>query len=235
MALATAAKNIVLLGDPQQLPQVSQGRHPKGCALSALEHVLDGRQTVPPEEGVFLDLTYRLHPEIAEFCSELMYEGRLSSAPGRELQRIVGDADRLGGVGVRWMPVEHGGNSQSSVEDADGAENSLAAENVLVVTPFNAQVRCLETRLPQGTRIGTVDKFQGQEAQAVFFSLACSSGAEIPSGLEFLLSRNRLNVAISRARCLAFVVASPALLEIDCTTVSQTRLVNAICVAAEKR
>jgi len=246
MALGTAARNIVLLGDPQQLPQVAQAAHPPGSSLSALEHVLAGRQTIPREEGVFLDQTWRLHPDLSAYVSELMYEGRLRSAPGRERQRMIADG-ALGGSGIRWIPVEHEGNSQSSVQEAaaiaamlralegaryidcDGQAHALTLEDVLVVTPFNAQVKCLEQRLPAGARIGTVDKFQGQEAQAVFFSLATSSGAEIPRSLEFLLSRNRLNVAVSRARCLAVVVGSPGLLEIDCGTIEQMRLVNAVC------
>jgi uncharacterized protein len=253
LALGTAAKNIVLLGDPQQLPQVSQGAHPKGSSLSALEHLLAGDQTIPPERGVFLDRTWRLHPAITEFCSELMYDGRLESVGGLENQRIVratGDGAELEGSGIRWVPVEHEGRSQSSVEEADriaemvrgldgasyidakGAEHPLKREDVMVVTPFNAQLKCLEARLPEGVRAGTVDKFQGQEAEVVFFSLATSSGAEVPRGLEFLLSRNRLNVAVSRARCVAAVVASPGLLDIDCATVAQMRLVNAVCAVA---
>ncbi len=250
MALGTAARNIVLLGDPQQLPQVAQAAHPPGSSLSALEHVLAGRQTIPREEGVFLDQTWRLHPDLSAYVSELMYEGRLRSAPGRERQRMIADGV-LGGSGIRWVPIEHEGNSQSSVEEAaaiaamlrrlegtryvdcEGEEHALTLEDVLVVTPFNAQVKCLAQRLPAGARIGTVDKFQGQEAQAVFFSLATSSGAEIPRSLEFLMSRNRLNVAVSRARCLAVVVGSPGLLEIDCRTIEQMRLVNAVCRVAE--
>jgi uncharacterized protein len=251
LALGTAAKNVVLLGDPQQLPQVTQAAHPPGSALSALEHVLDERQTIPAEEGVFLEQTWRMHPDVTAYCSELMYEGRLSSAPGRDLQRIEGQGP-LVGTGIRWMPVAHEANSQSSREEAqaiaeilrsvegasyidhEGVGHDLVPDQIMVVTPYNAQVRCFQEHLPADVRIGTVDKFQGQEAQLVFFSLATSSGAEIPRSLEFLLSRNRLNVAVSRARCVAVVVASPALLEIDCTSVEQMRLVNALCRVAER-
>jgi predicted RecB family nuclease len=251
LALGTAAHNLILLGDPQQLPQVTQAAHPPGSALSALEHVLGDRQTIPPEDGVFLEETWRMHPDVTAYVSELMYEGRLRSAPGRELQRIVCEG-LLGGTGIRWLPTEHEGNSQSSQEEAraivdlidsvesarfvdcDGTEHDLRREDIMVVTPYNAQVRCLERALPAGVRIGTVDKFQGQEAQLVFFSLATSSAAEIPRSLEFLLSRNRLNVAVSRARCVAAVVASPALLEIDCTSIEQMRLINALCRVVER-
>ena len=250
LALATSARNVVLLGDPQQLAQVSQGRHPEGSAASILEHLLGAAQTIPPDRGVFLGRTWRMHPDVCEFVSELMYDGRLFAAPGRGRQRILGGGS-LGGTGLRWLPVEHEGNGQSSIEEAeriaaalrelegasyvdcDGEELPLRQEDVLVVTPFNAQVKCLAAKLPAGTRIGTVDKFQGQEAQLVFFSMASSSGADVPRGLEFLFSRNRLNVAISRARCVAVLVSSPQLLDISCRSVEQMRLVNAVCRVAE--
>jgi uncharacterized protein len=149
---------------------------------------------------------------------------------------------------LRWLPVEHEGHSQSSPEeadriaeaiepllagatyaDSDGVEHPLAPEDILVLAPYNAQVRCLQERLPTGVRVGTVDKFQGQQAQVAFFSMATSSGEEIPRNVEFLFSRNRLNVAISRARCLAVLVCSPRLLDIHATSIEQMRLVNALC------
>ena len=247
LALATAARNVVLLGDPQQLPQVSQGAHPEGSSLSVLEHLLGERQTVDPEHGVFLDRTWRLHPRIAAFVSELMYDGRLGSAEGRERQRIEAGGE-LSGAGLRWLAVEHEGRSQSSPEEAEaiaaaiepllagatytdpeGAAHPLRPEDILVLTPYNAQVGCLQDHLPDGVRVGTVDKFQGQEAQIAFFSMATSSGDQIPRNVEFLFSRNRLNVAISRARCLAVLVCSPRLLDIHAKSIEQMRLVNALC------
>ncbi len=180
-----------------------------------------------------------------------MYDGRLRSAPGRERQRVDAGGG-LTGTGLRWLPVEHDGRSQSSPEeadriataiepllsgatytDSDGATHPLQPEDILVLTPYNAQVRCLQDRLPAGVRIGTVDKFQGQQAQVAFFSMATSSGDQIPRNVEFLFSRNRLNVAISRARCLAVLVCSPRLLDIHATSVEQIRLVNALCRFAE--
>jgi predicted RecB family nuclease len=247
LALSTAARNVVLLGDPQQLPQVAQAAHPEGSSLSVLEHLLGEVQTVDPAHGVFLEETYRLHPDVCEFVSELMYDGRLRSAPGRDRQRIDAEGD-LSGTGLRWLPVEHEGRSQSSEEEADriakaiepllsgatytdaeGKEKPLEPNDILVVTPYNAQVKCLQDRLPPNIRIGTVDKFQGQEANVVFFSMATSSGDQIPRNVEFLFSRNRLNVAISRARCLAILVASPKLLDIKASSIEQMRLVNALC------
>ena len=251
LALATSAHNVVLLGDPQQLPQVAQAAHPEGSSLSVLEHLLGESQTVDAAHGVFLEETYRLHPDVCEFVSDLMYDGRLRSAPGRERQRVDASAD-LSGTGLRWLPVEHEGHAQSSPEevdriaeaiapllsgstyiDSDGGEHPLAPEDILVLAPYNAQVRCLQERLPTGVRVGTVDKFQGQQAQIAFFSMATSSGEEIPRNVEFLFSRNRLNVAISRARCLAVLVCSPRLLDIHATSIEQMRLVNALCRFAE--
>jgi len=252
LALATAARNVVLLGDPQQLPQVAQGAHPEGTSLSVLEHLLREAQTVEATHGVFLEQTYRLHPDVCRFVSDLMYDGRLGPAPGRERQLVEATGD-LAGTGLRWLPVEHAGRSQSSPEeaeriataiepllngttyrDAEGDEHALAPDDILVLTPYNAQVRCLQDRLPAGIRIGTVDKFQGQQAQVAFFSMATSSGQEIPRNVEFLFSRNRLNVAISRARCLAVLVCNPRLLDIHATSIEQMRLVNALCAFAEQ-
>ena len=251
LALSTSAREVVLLGDPQQLPQVSQGTHPSGASASVLEHLLGDHQTIPPDQGIFLPHTHRMHPEVTKLVSELMYEGRLDSVAGCAAQAVTANGE-LSGVGIRWLPVEHTANAQSSIEEAEriataidglldggtytdskGAEHELTDPDILVVTPYNAQVACLRSRLPGGVKVGTVDKFQGQQAQVVFFSMATSSPAELPRNLEFLFSRNRLNVAISRARCIACVVASPELLDTECRTIEQMRLVNALCRVAE--
>ncbi len=250
LAMGTAARNLVLLGDPQQLPQVTQGAHPPGTAASVLEHLLGDHATVPPDRGLFLDRTWRMHPDVCAFVSEVIYEGRLESNEGCATQEIDGES-HLAGTGVRWIPVEHDGRAQESPEEAaairdaidelvgdtftnaDGESRSLKRADFMVVTPYNAQVRCLADALPPEVRIGTVDKFQGQEAPVVFFSMATSSGDEMPRNLAFLFSRNRLNVAISRARCLAILVCSPALLEIRCRSVKEMQLVNALCRLTE--
>lgn len=248
LAMGTAAKNIVLLGDPQQLAQVSQARHPDGSGVSILEHLLGSEETIPAGQGVFLDNTWRMHPDVTAFISELMYEGRLHSAPDRERQRI-NSGGKLDGTGLRWIPVEHQNRAQRCPEEAEvidkllrvlldrGAtytdfeelEHPLGIEDILVVSPYNAQVRCLTETLPEGARVGTVDKFQGQEAQVVIFSMATSSGEDIPRNIEFLFSRNRLNVAMSRARCLAILVASPRLREVEARSIEQMKLINALC------
>jgi len=252
LAMGTAAENVVLLGDPQQLAQVSQARHPGGSGVSILEHLLGSEQTVPADRGVFLENTWRMRPDVTSFISELMYEERLQSAPGRELQNVESRGE-ISGTGLRWLPVEHHGRSQRCPEEAEvidgifreltggdatytdfeGNDHKLGTDDVLVVSPYNAQVRCLTEKLPEGARVGTVDKFQGQEAQVVIFSMATSSGEDIPRNIEFLFSRNRLNVAMSRARCLAVLVASPKLLEVEARSIEQMQLINALCRFAE--
>jgi uncharacterized protein len=249
LAMATAARRVVLLGDPCQLAHVSQGAHPPGASRSVLEHLLDGRATVPPERGVFLERTWRLHPNICRFVSEAVYEGRLVSEGSCAGQTIRGPDGPS--AGVRFMRVPHRGNTRSSPEEAaaiataidelagaeytqaDGRTRALAAEDIMVVAPYNAQVRCLREALPDEVRVGTVDKFQGQEAPVVFFSMATSSGEDVPRNLAFLLSLNRLNVAVSRARAQAIVVASPQLLDVRCRSLSDMRLASALCLLAE--
>jgi predicted RecB family nuclease len=246
LAMATAAHNVVLLGDPQQLPHVSQGVHPGGSGRSVLEHLLDGASTVAPARGLFLARSWRMHPKVCEFVSELSYDGRLQSAPERERQAIASTG--LAGSGLRYLPVEHEGNAQRSVEEAeaiaanvrtllsdgtftdvDGRVRPLTPADILVVSPYNLQVRCLAALLPAAVEVGTVHKFQGREAPVVFFSMASSRGDDVPRGLEFLFSRNSVNVAVSRAKALAILVANPRLLDVRCHTLDQMRLVNGVC------
>jgi uncharacterized protein len=245
LAMGTAARNVVLLGDPLQLAQVSQGTHPEGTGASVLEHLLGEEPTIPESRGVFLEHSWRMHPDVCAFVSEVVYAGRLDSA---EQCRRQGTAF---GTGIRFLPVEHVGNRRESSEeveavareigrmlggnytDSKGVTRALRPDDFMVVTPYNAQVRALLAGLPEKVRVGTVDKFQGQEAPVVFFSMATSSGEDVPRNLEFLFSRNRLNVAVSRARCLAILVCSPRLLEARARTVDQMLLVNALCRLVE--
>ena len=247
LAASQAARSLVLLGDPQQLEQPIQGSHPEGADVSALEHLLEGHETISDERGLFLSETWRLHPTICEFTSELFYEGRLGARPGREIQRLVGPTP-FTGAGLWFAPVEHAGNQSSSPEevarvadlyasllagdatwvDPDGVEAPLSPADVLVVAPYNAQVGALSERLPEA-RVGTVDKFQGQEAPVVIYSMATSAPEDAPRGMEFLYSLHRLNVATSRARCVCILVGSPRLLEPECRTPHQMRLANALC------
>ncbi len=247
LAVSQAAESIVLLGGPRQLEQPIQGSHPDGVGVSALDHILGPHATVPPDRGLFLEETWRLHPLICAFNSELFYDDRLKSRPGLEHQEIR-SSGRLKGSGLRYLPVEHRGNQSSSPEEADairdlvseilelgttwvdrnGVESFIVLGDILIIAPYNAQVFQLQERIP-GARIGTVDKFQGQEAPIVIYSMSISSHSDAPRGMEFLYSANRLNVATSRAKCICIVVASPRLFEAECRTPRQMQLANAFC------
>ena len=250
IAMSTAAKNVLLLGDPMQLAQVAQGQHPAGAGASVLTHLLGDRATVLPSRGVFLPHSYRMHENVCRFVSALAYDGRLHADPSCAHRRI--DAGTIAGAGLRYLPVAHEGNVQSSIEEADaiadalddllvagtvtderGASVALTERHVLVVTPYNAQVRRIRGVLTRrgfpNVRVGTVDKFQGQEAPVVFFSMASSRGDEVPRGVDFLFDRHRLNVAISRAQALAVLVCSPALLETQATTIAHLGTIGALC------
>ena len=229
----------MLLGDPNQLPQVSQGTHPEGAGASALEHLVGDARTIAPDRGLLLGTTYRLHPDVNAFISEAFYEGRLETAAGTERQR-VDDGLPVGGTGIRHVPIEHDSASNRSPDeaawiaeavaglvgrawtDARGEERVLTADDVLVVAPYNAQVaeidRAVKARLGRHANVGTVDKFQGREAPVAVYSMTTSSPGDAPRDLEFLYSGNRLNVAVSRARGLAVVLANPELLNVACHT-----------------
>ena len=240
LAVGTAARALVLLGDPNQLPQVAQGSHPEDSGLSVLEHLLGEHETVPPDRGLFLGQTWRLRPELCAFTSSAYYEGRLGYAPEAARRSLAM------GNGPVWVPVEHEGHGQSSPEEAaaiaaavsdllgtpftdtDGATRPLVETDILVVAPYNAQVRTLRAHLPEAVPVGTVDKFQGQQAPVVFVSMASSSSEEAPRGIGFAFSSHRFNVATSRAQCRAVLVCSPALLDADCATIDQMRLVSAV-------
>ncbi len=246
LAVSQAAKSIVLLGDPQQLEQPIQGTHPPGVAVSALQHILGDNQTMPADSGLFLPETWRLAPAICQFTSELFYDNRLASRDGLEHQQITGSS-LFSGSGLWFFPVIHEGNQNSCEEEADavaqivqdllssgswidqtGESKKLRLDDILIVAPYNAQVFKIAERIPKG-RIGTVDKFQGQEAPVVIYSMATSSPEDAPRGMEFLYSLNRFNVATSRARCACILVASPRLFEPDCKTPHQMKLANALC------
>ncbi|HUG36894.1 MAG TPA: TM0106 family RecB-like putative nuclease [Candidatus Limnocylindrales bacterium] len=245
LAMGTVASNVILLGDPLQLAQVSQGTHPQGTERSVLEHLLGTDVTIPPHMGLFLERTRRMHPDVCRFISEVVYESRLEGIPEMARQGTAF------GTGLRWRPVEHRGNASASTEEAavvaaeirrmmggewtdqEGTVQPLGPGDFVVVAPYNAQVRRLREALEGAglgaVPVGTVDKFQGREAPVVFYSMATSSAEDVPRTLEFLFSRNRLNVAVSRARCLAILVASPLLLESRARTIEQMRLINALC------
>jgi uncharacterized protein len=246
VAMGGATRSLVLLGDPCQLAQPSKGSHPPGAEASALGHVLAGATIIPPGRGLLLTTTWRLHPDLCHFTSEVMYEGLLEAHESCAAQTL--DAGPLlVGAGPRYWPTAHTGNRISCAEEAQavaeaateligrpwtdrtGQTRALTIDDILVVTPYNAQVARLRACLPAGARVGTVDKFQGQEAPIAFVSMATSTAEDQPRGTDFLFSLNRLNVAVSRARSLAVLVCNPDLLRIRCRTPEQMRLINAFC------
>jgi predicted RecB family nuclease len=256
MAVAPAGRSLVLLGDPQQLEQPLQGTHPPGAERSALGHVLGSDAVIAPTAGLFLETTWRLHPRVCAFTSEVFYEGQLRAEPSLGRQDLAGTAP-ADGVGLRWLPVEHEGDATESVAEAEaiarlvgglvsggarwtdrhGHERAVGLADIVIVAPYNAHVeRIARTLAAAGfpaARVGTVDRFQGQEAPISIYSMATSTAEEAPRGLAFLYSRNRLNVATSRAQCLALAVGSPALLRVRCRTPAQIRLANALCRLVE--
>jgi len=249
VALGRAARNIVLVGDPRQLPQVIQGSHPDPVNLSCLDWMLGAHATVPPDRGIFLPISRRMHPGVCEFISRQVYEGRLANHPDTARQCVSGTP--FPSAGAFWVPVPHEGNAQISAEEVaaiqaavrdlllgtwtekDGTIRPLRQSDIIVVAPYNVQVNALRAAMPDGIRVGTVDKFQGQEAPVCLVSMTASSADETPRGLDFLFSLNRINVAVSRAKGLALVFGAPRLREAKCETVEQMRLVNTLCALPE--
>ncbi|NUT91030.1 MAG: TM0106 family RecB-like putative nuclease [Saccharothrix sp.] len=242
LAVSTCARNLVLLGDPQQLPQVVQGTHPAGADASALGHLIGDADVIPPALGYFLDQTRRMHPDVCTPVSNLSYAGLLHAHPTAATRGI---ADLASGVYVH--EVDHRHNTTSSPEEAKAVvrivqtlmgrmwtdthnARPITDSDILVVAPYNMQVRLVRRELEKHgypeVRVGTVDKFQGQEAPVVITTMTSSAAVDLPRGLDFLLSRNRINVALSRAQAAAVVVASPRLVEADIRGVDQLRLVS---------
>jgi uncharacterized protein len=246
LAASRAAKNLILLGDPQQLEQPQKGSHPEGSDVAALTYLLEGKPTMPDGKGLFLGVTRRMHPNIAKFTSEIFYEGKLKSLPGLEHQ-VVSGSTPYDGAGLFYEPVIHSGNQNSAPEEVEvisgivsgllstgrwtntkSETRPLTKEDILIVAPYNAQVAALIEKMP-GLQIGTVDKFQGKEAPVVIYSMTSSSVQDAPRGMSFLFSPNRLNVATSRAKSVCILVASPLLLEPPCNTIDQMKWANALC------
>jgi len=249
-----AARNVVLLGDPRQLPQVVQGFHPFGASASILEHLLGAGDTVAIDRGIFLDRSFRMEPRIARFVSETSYENRLGSGDNTTGNRV--DSPGLCGGGLVFLPVTHSGNGRYSIEEAErivaeiaqlvrgtftrdhNPARTLSPHDILVVAPYNLQRQRIRQRLDAAglhrVAVGTVDKFQGQQAPVVFYSMATSSDDDLPRDMGFLFDRNRFNVAISRAQCMSILVCSPRLLDTRCRIPEQMLLVNLLCGFVER-
>jgi len=255
--MCQSTRNLVLIGDQMQLGQPTQGVHPGESGQSLLEYLLRDHAVVPDDLGIFLDQTWRMHPDVCRFISQMVYEGNLKSHP-KTAHRIIKNSEQDGHLedrraGILFSAVEHAGNTQASDEEVEriavltrellecqhtGEDQSvlgtLQIEDILYVAPYNMQVRKLRDRLPAGARVGSVDKFQGQEAPVVIISMCCSAGEYGGRGLEFILNKNRLNVAVSRAKSLAIIVADPAIAHSSVNSAGQMECVNLFCRLLEE-
>lgn len=257
LVMARCARGILLVGDQQQLAQPSQADHPGESGRSCLEYLMQDKAVVPADRGVFLATSWRMEPSLTSMVSALFYNGRLKASPANAINRIEwrepftgSDGGVVPSQGLVFEAVEHTGCSVSSEEEIEriarlvesllgssyrhassGAERSgvLTPIDILVTAPYNVQVNRLQQRLGNRARVGTVDRFQGQEAPVAIHSLTASDGDAAPRGLGFLLQPNRLNVAISRARCLSIVVGSPGLVTGIANTVEEAEQINRLC------
>ena len=253
LACCYATKNLVLLGDPQQLRQPIQGVHPDGIDVSALEHIFQDQKTIGEDQGIFLGTTWRMHPKICSFNSDLYYDSKLFPEPSLERQRIIGNTP-FAGAGLFYHPVEHSGNSNYSSQEVEavvhifnnltkgdvewinaaGEKFIVEPKHIRIITPYNRQRQEITNQLRGFEEVGTVDKFQGQEAPIIIYSMVTSSAADAPRGMDFLYNPNRFNVAVSRARAVVILVGSPLLFEPECKTPDQMRLANGLCYFMEK-
>ncbi len=248
LAMSRSARNIVLLGDQMQLGQPIQGSHPGESGRSVLAYLLEDHAVIPPDHGIFLATSWRMHPSICDFVSTMVYDDRLQAEPSAALRvvKVPEGADQLCvEAGLYFVPVVHDGNSRSSEEEAETihalAQELLGREktdttgrvigaiewsDILFVAPFNVQVNLLQRVLGEQAQVGSVDRFQGQEAPIVFVSMCASSVDDSTRGIGFLFNKNRLNVAISRAQSLAMVVGNPSLARTEVKTLEQMAQVN---------
>jgi uncharacterized protein len=250
LASTGGTRAMLLLGDPLQLAQVAKAEHPGGSGASVLEHILGEHVTIPASEGVFISETRRMHPDVCEFISRQIYEGRLTANACCYQQTTDF------GTGLRWLPAFHVRRSTESLEEVDivldqitqmmgtpwtnqhGETSPLTPGDFMVVAPYNDQVNLIKSACHartdlRGVRVGTVDKFQGREAPVVFFTMTTSSAEDMPRGPEFLFSRNRLNVAVSRARCLAYLVCTEELLNSRAQDIDDMRLISTLSAFVE--
>lgn len=248
VGMSRSANNLILMGDQMQLSQPSQGTHPAESGLSILDYALGDTAIVDSEMGIFLGTSFRMHSKINQFISPAFYQGKLHTDPRNDMQELLQNnfpySLSLKTAGIQFIAVDHVGNQQASDEEAEkileisialmgrqyrdkeGNDYPITINDMLFLTPFNHQVNRLQSILGEYAKVGTVDKFQGQEAPIVFYSLCSSEPSESPRGLEFLYDRNRTNVAISRAQCLVIVVGSTSLKCPYISTIEQMKLAN---------
>ena len=257
LVMSECAKSILLVGDQQQLSQPNKADHPGDSGKSCLEYLMQGESVVPEDKGIFLNTSWRMEPSITNIVSELFYDKRLMSNPSNQNNSISWGKPFLkasGNIfpnqGLVFEAIEHFGCSVKSDKEIDFIEKliesllggsytywqfnkkctgEITPNDILVTAPYNLQVNRLNQRLKGRAKVGTVDRFQGQEAPIAIHSLTASSSDDAPRGIEFLLEPNRLNVAISRAQCLSIIIGSPRLATGLINTVDEAEKVNRLC------
>jgi len=250
ISAATSTKNLILIGDHMQLSQPIKGTHEGNAKLSSLDYILGNKDTVPPEQGIFLRETRRLNKKICKYISESFYDSRLISHDVTNDRSVKLGLKNIEDEGIFFIPVEHFGNSQRSDEEADlvhqyydkivkkdfrdeNGSGKIDINNIMVVAPFNVQTNNIKQKLlkkySEDTKVGTIDLFQGQEAKVVFISMTSSDAENLPRHKEFFFNRNRLNVAISRAQNVVIILMSPKLLMASANTINQMKLINNFC------
>jgi uncharacterized protein len=244
VAMSPACKNIVLIGDQMQLGHPSKGVHPGDSGKSILDFLLENEDTIPEERGIFLNKTHRLHPHINKFISDNFYDSRLITDEKNELRKIKLKNAYFKNAGIYYVPVIHDNNSQKSEEecemvkklikeflgaeftDKDGSTREITLQDILIISPFNVQVNYLKSELPDEAQVGTIDKFQGQEAPITIISMTSSDSDNIPRDREFFFNRNRLNVAISRSQLISVILFNPKLLNTSPKNINEIKLIN---------
>ncbi|NOX09795.1 MAG: TM0106 family RecB-like putative nuclease [Gammaproteobacteria bacterium] len=251
IAISQATNNLILMGDQMQLGQPTQGSHPAESGLSILDYLLHDSPTISETMGVFLAMTYRMHSAVNDFISHAIYEGKLESDPDNDQQLIAVPKNYQGPLdkeaGIIYIPIDHEGNQQASDEevaaikklskqllgreftDKEGNQRKIGWDDILYVAPYNLQVTNLQKALGKKARVGSVDKFQGQEAPIVFLSMCSSDAGDSPRGIDFLFDKHRINVAVSRAQAMTIVVANPTLRIQNASNIKQQNAINIFC------
>ena len=250
IANATSAKNLVLIGDQMQLSQPTRAKHNGYARKSSLDFVLENLDTIPPEKGIFLNTTRRLNEKICSFISNSFYESRLTSHNDANLRSVKLKLDPIKDEGIFYVPIDHNGCSQRSDEEADLVEKAfnkiigkefkvgdkkgkISPKDIMVVAPYNAQANNIREKLNKkyqdDIKVGTIDLFQGQEAKVVLISMTTSDVESLPRHKDFFFSRNRLNVAISRAQCVAIIIFNENLLLASTNSIEEMKLINNFC------
>jgi len=250
IANATSADNLVLIGDQMQLSQPMRAKHEGYARKSSLDFILEDDDTISTDKGVFLNVTRRLNKKICNYISTSFYDSRLTSDPITETRSVNLKLDPIKDEGLFYVPIDHSGCSQRSDEEADLVEKvfnkivnkqyksenitgKISAKDIMVVAPYNAQANNIRERLKKkfkdDVRVGTIDLFQGQEAKVVLISMTTSDVESLPRHKDFFFSRNRLNVAISRAECVAIIIFNQNLLLASASNIKEMKLINSFC------